>query len=246
MRKNEKNYTVYMHTAPNGKKYIGITSRRVEERWLNGRGYSRNEHFSSAIKKYGWKKIKHEILLEGLTEEQAEQKEIELIALYKSNQRKYGYNIANGGNAQGTISEETKKKMRKAKLGKPLSEEHRKHLSFAQKGRKMSEYNKQRIIEAHKGKPLSEETRRKISDAHKGKKVDKKLIEKMRDIRRKEVCQYSLDGQLIRVFSSVREVKRILGIESSQISRACNGVQQTSHGYIWRFREETNGKALCC
>ena len=224
-----------MHTLPNGKKYVGITKQDVKTRWQNGRGYTRNEYFTSAIKKYGWGNIKHEILLEGLTKEQAEQKEVELIAKHKSNQREYGYNIANGGNATGTISTEMKFKMSLAKKGKPLSEEHRKKLSIAQKGRKVSDYNKAKVIEAHKGKPLSEETKRKISLAHKGKKGNKKTLEKMRDARRKNVYQYSLDNQLIRVFTSVREVERVLGIENSQISRACNGKQATSHGYIWRF-----------
>ena len=44
-------YTVYKHTCPNGKIYIGITSMPVEKRWDCGRGYAKNPHFSAAIKK---------------------------------------------------------------------------------------------------------------------------------------------------------------------------------------------------
>ena len=33
---NDRCYTVYMHTSPSGKRYIGITSTSVEERWRNG------------------------------------------------------------------------------------------------------------------------------------------------------------------------------------------------------------------
>lgn len=33
-------YTVYMHTTPNGKRYIGITAQTVERRWQNGYGYA--------------------------------------------------------------------------------------------------------------------------------------------------------------------------------------------------------------
>ena len=46
-------YSVYKHTAPNGKVYIGITSADVKDRWKNGYGYYRNEHFFKAITKYG-------------------------------------------------------------------------------------------------------------------------------------------------------------------------------------------------
>lgn len=34
------NYTVYKHTFPNGKIYIGITKQAPSKRWRNGTGYS--------------------------------------------------------------------------------------------------------------------------------------------------------------------------------------------------------------
>lgn len=117
----EENYKVYKHTAPNGKVYIGITKReRAEERWgKDGYEYRRgsNPHFSRAINKYGWENIKHEIIIDGLTKCEAEQLEMELIAEYRSNERKYGYNIENGGNCSGTHSKEVREKIRQANLG---------------------------------------------------------------------------------------------------------------------------------
>ena len=35
----EKKYSLYRHTSPSGKVYIGITSQPVEHRWNHGRGY---------------------------------------------------------------------------------------------------------------------------------------------------------------------------------------------------------------
>lgn len=93
---NSRLYYVYKHTTPCGKVYIGITGRNPSIRWANGKGYNR-AYFKNAIEKYGWDNIKHEILFDSLTKEEAEQKEIELIAEYKSNQREYGYNISVGG-----------------------------------------------------------------------------------------------------------------------------------------------------
>lgn len=93
----KKDYCVYKHTAPNGKVYIGITCQNPLIRWANGLGYSRNGYFTNAIVKYGWDNIKHEILFDGLTKEDACQKEIELIAHYKSNIADFGYNLSSGG-----------------------------------------------------------------------------------------------------------------------------------------------------
>lgn len=94
-----RNFKVYMHTSPNGKKYIGITRQeKPERRWgSNGCGYIDNQHFWRAIQKYGWDNFQHEILFEDLTEEEAQQKEIELIAYYDSTDQTKGYNITAGG-----------------------------------------------------------------------------------------------------------------------------------------------------
>ena len=133
-----KNYIVQKHTTPNGKVYIGITNQTPQRRWSNGSGYYRQKLFNNAIEKYGWENIKHEILFDGLTKEQAEQKEIYLIALYKSNQREYGYNIAKGGNVP-YMSELAKEKISKSNKGK---------------------------IPWIKGKHHTDETKRKISESN--------------------------------------------------------------------------------
>lgn len=93
----ERIYKVYMHTLPNGKKYIGITKQDVARRWQNGKGYKSNSRFYRAILKYGWDNIKHEVLFENLTQDEAYQLEREMIALNESNNPNYGYNQTEGG-----------------------------------------------------------------------------------------------------------------------------------------------------
>lgn len=36
-------YTVYKHTSPSGKVYIGITKKKPEYRWNHGRGYKETD-----------------------------------------------------------------------------------------------------------------------------------------------------------------------------------------------------------
>ena len=176
-----ENYKVYMHTAPNGKVYIGITKQKLKRRWQNGSGYNKNSHFKRAIKKYGWDNFKHELLFENLSEEEAKRKEIELIAFYKSNDRKYGYNNSTGGeSASGKVlSEETKSKIRKANLGKKLPKETREKISKSNMGRKLSKEQIEIISRTHKGKKVSEETRKLISINTKKAMNNKEVKEKI-------------------------------------------------------------------
>lgn len=111
------NFKVYKHTFPNNKVYIGITKQKPKKRWENGKGYKGCDAMFNAVLKYGWDNIQHEILFEGLTYEEACEKEILLIALYKSNNRKYGYNIESGGLLNKEVTKETRKKLSEKATG---------------------------------------------------------------------------------------------------------------------------------
>ena len=127
-------YIVYKHTSPSGKVYIGITSLRPEERWGGGAGYVKNKHFNRAIKKYGWENIKHEILFDGLSKEDAFKTEIELIKEYRSSEREFGYNLGTGGEHGATgskWSDESRENHMNAIWSKPRnhSKEQKKRIS---------------------------------------------------------------------------------------------------------------------
>ena len=111
-------FIVYMHITPNNKKYIGITGRNPLIRWANGNGYIESPYFYNAIKKYGWDKIRHKILIHGLTKEQAIRWEIKLISYYNTTNRKYGYNLTTGGDSPNfTISSRLKMSKNSNKFG---------------------------------------------------------------------------------------------------------------------------------
>jgi hypothetical protein len=82
------------------------------------------------------------------------------------------------------LSEAAKEKLRLVNTGKSPSEEARRKMSEAQKGRVVSEEERQRIGERYRGKHLSEETRRKLSEAHKGQTYSSEAMRKMGEARR--------------------------------------------------------------
>lgn len=100
---NERNYIVYCHSFPNGKKYFGITCQGWKKRWgKGGIGYKKQLVYY-AIKKYGWYNTTHYILFKNLTENEAKQKEIDLIAKYNTTDKRYGYNVDKGGGDAPTL-----------------------------------------------------------------------------------------------------------------------------------------------
>ena len=162
-----ENYKLYIHKFPNGKVYIGITSQDVDERWRHGEGYKKQLVYR-AILKYGWDAISHQVLLSGMTKEQAELKEMEFISAFKSNNPEYGYNVANGGNCYGTHSEETKRKIAEANTGRICTEETRKKISLGNSGKKIPKEQRDKISQSLKGRVLPQEHRERIGAAKKG------------------------------------------------------------------------------
>ena len=221
-------YTVYQHKNKiNEKVYIGITSQKPEQRWgSQGCNYKSSPHFYSAIQKYGWDNFEHNILFTDLTKEQACLKEQELIKEYNSTNREFGYNSTSGGDIF-TMNEETRQKMSQAMirnqngLGHPCSEEKKEKISNAQKGRKFTEEHKQKLSEAAKNRhvPCSEE---------------KKQILKEKSHKKSVYCE-----ELDKIFESVQECSRQLGIPATSISKLCNGRGKTLKGYHLRYYNDT-------
>lgn len=175
-----KTYYVYKHTNIfNEKCYIGITSQNPVRRWAKGVGYSKSQSkFYNAILKYGWDNFTHEILFEGLSFEDALNKEVELIILFDSYENGYNTSLGGKGNPGHSVSLDARKSMSIAHKGqvswtkgKSLTEEHKQKLSEARKGKATGERPaevKEKISKSLKGKRKSAEARAKMSIAKKG------------------------------------------------------------------------------
>lgn len=126
-------YKVYMYTFPDGKVYIGVTSRKLTER--RDFGYRHNHGLTAALRMHGWHGIKKEILIDGLSKESAFEMEQKLIAEYDATNPLKGYNISHGG--IGTFR------------GLKHSEEHKRYMSELYKGRHFSSQALQNMKNAH-------------------------------------------------------------------------------------------------
>ena len=99
----------------------------------------------------------HEILFSNLSKYDACEKEKELIKLYNSTDRRFGYNQSTGGESGA--------------CGVHPSQETIEKLRIASTGRKRGVEELKKFSEKMRGHPVSKETREKISNSLKGKPV---------------------------------------------------------------------------
>lgn len=205
-----RSWCVYMHeNRINGKRYIGITSQKPEKRWKNGLGYKGCPHFMAAISKHGWDAFRHDILYAGLSKEEAELLEVELIAKYQTTDPTKGYNAAFGGNT-------TK--------GYKIPEQGRRNISAAHIGWRhppevCAKMSRTRTGEGNHfyGKHHTEAAIVANVKAHGGRAV--------------------LCIETGAIYVSLGEAERKTGVNRYQISGCCNRKQscKTAGGYHWQF-----------
>ena len=190
-------------------------------------GY-KSQFFYKAIEKYGWENIRHKILLSNLSKEEARQKEIEYISIYKSNTREYGYNLTDGGD---------------------LALYHRhyhKVAKYAPSGELIQTYNNR--YEAQKDNNLPNSN---VNNIYNGKitlkngymfifydneppsKIDPYKASK----NTYRILQYDLDGNFLNEFINGKDVEKYLNIKNGQmlVLRACKS-GHVAYGYQWRYR----------
>lgn len=101
----------------NGKVYIGQTIHTFSQRYQGDISNTKNEHLKRAISYYGKDAFQiDEVFDVAETKEELDEKEKFYIDSFKSNQKRYGYNLMGGGH-NGTHAEETRRKIGEAQKG---------------------------------------------------------------------------------------------------------------------------------
>lgn len=119
-------------------------------------------------------------------------------------------------------------------------------------GKHHSEESKNKMSESHKGKILSEDTKEKISNTMKGKVPNNKGKHRSEETKKKisetqinnpklskQVAQYTLDGELVKVWDSISETGRN-NFNFKSVCACCQGKRNTHKGYKWKYYEGTN------
>lgn len=213
---NDHRWSVYIHTnKANGKKYVGITSQKPEDRWLGGHGYDRNLKFGRAIEKYGWDGFTHEVLYTGISESEAKKIERALISELMTQDDSYGYNMTSGGDGVCGFKHSVLSRMK---------------MSVSKSGANHPNYHKHR----------TDATRSKIAIGLTGNKNAVGVIrseetkQRMSAAKKKPVEMYA-DGVFVKLFNSAIDAQEETGINRKNISLCCIGQRKSAGGYNWKF-----------
>lgn len=219
MSLRENIYYVYRHIRLDKDEpfYIGIGNSNYKYNRANAKSHTqRNKHWINIANKSD---IEIEIILEGLTLEEANNKEIEFIKLYGRHLDGGTLcNIKEGGEAGGVgnnITESHKKAISKKAIQRFENEDYIEKYRFARSNFKHSEETLQKFKEARKHK----------KNPPKGVRFDKPA---------EQVVQLTKEGIFIMVHKSITSTKK-LGYLPTSIVKVCKGKSKYHLGYQWKY-----------
>lgn len=216
------NFYLYLHIneETNLPFYVGIGTKEPKNTFkgVYSRAYkksSRSQYWKNYTNKY---KYSIQILEESDNYEYIKQRERDFIKLYGKSKSKNGLlvNLTDGGEGvQGyKHSEETKRKMSIAKLGKKFPNRKKSPARGP-----MSDKQKGKISNSLKGHITSEETKNKLSKAFS-----------------KSILQYTLNNILVRKWNNSKEASISTNISQSFISRAASGMYNNkARKFLWYY-----------
>jgi group I intron endonuclease len=193
--------------------YIGQTTKNLQERWTHHKKKGSNcRYLKYAFQKYGIDNFEFKLICICFDSD-LNRFEIDYIKKYNSLVPN-GYNLRAGGENGGKQNDETKLK-----------------ISNSLKNRTDIIRGKPQL-----GKPHTDEVKQKISNSLKGRKINQEVIQK----RVKTAIKfnvYKIDiktGIILDSFNGYSEAAQNVGTTKNSIWSACNGVQHTSKGFIWK------------
>lgn len=224
----------------NNKKYVGQTIRSLRDRIRDYELGLGNEYLNNSIGKYGWDNFEFQIIDTANSLEELNQKEIDYIKKYDSNNKEFGYNIERGGR-NSVPTEETLEKMSKAHAGMKQTENWiNKRIAVAgsdeakKYGKAKTEEEKQYLRENSpkfwQGKSRDAETRDKISKT----KKERGLSEKQKDCICKKVYKINILTNETEIFESTTVASMNEKVNQSTVSRWCSANKVVS-GFLWRY-----------
>ncbi len=210
-----KNIVYKITNAINNKVYIGVTQHPLKKRWQQHKcnANKKSYHLYNAMKKYGFDNFNIEVFFEVNTKKEMLDKEIELISLHKSNDRRYGYNNSTGGES--------------SRKGCKLTQEQKNKISHYQKHRKR--------------KPHSEKTKMKMREKAKGR--DMSLAVSASAKKRKGKPSHNRVKVILNdkeIFNSITEASLATGVLVTSIHNNLKGLSKTTKKGTWKIYKVEN------
>ena len=236
--RNKNTFKVYMHVnKQTGKKYIGITCEKINSRWRGGKAYKSNGHFKNAIDKYGWEEgFEHLVLFDNLSQQEAMEKEIELIAKYR-NTPEGVYNITDGGE-HCFQTPESISKMKETKR-KNKTPEHLLRVKLAAQARDFDGQNNPFF-----GKHHTEQTKKKMSENHWSKRDPERFLNSIvinkkggENPHAKQVIRIS-DGK---IYSCIKDCYKENNVTKNTITAYCMGRRSV---YLYMYKVDYDNLSL--
>lgn len=243
---NMNNYKIYKYTnLINGKIYIGQTCRSIKKRaGKDGIHYQGCAHFYRAIQKYGWNNFICEIIIDQLSQDEANYWEEYYITSLKSYDYNYGYNIAFGGlnktmpdSSRLLISQKAKVRYLDPTQNPMYGKKHNETTKNIMSEKKLGDKN------PFYGKHHSIESKIKISQNNKGKTNNKKIwtYEERQEasLKFKEIAKswsrkvHCIEDNLI--FNTVTEAAQYYSISKGTLSGHLHGKQLSCKNKHFEF-----------
>ena len=245
---------IYKYTFQNGKVYIGQTIHpraRKTQHFCKSTG-QRHVSFWRAYEKYGFPDYEIIEVIEKETREELcdtlNEREQYYIAFYKSNNKRYGYNLTSGGKVF-IVSEEGRMHMSEARSDKmPI-------LQYDLNGDFIAEYESTtkaaKAIDSYPSSVwaccLGTASGRKAKKVQMIKGYTFRFKRDFPDVPshinlnitsiKRPVLQFALNGRYIQEWESVLDAAKGVGCQESGIRQCCYGSYKQCHGYMWRYRD---------
>ena len=250
-------WKVYKRTCPNGRVYIGITSRTLEERM--GAGYQNNLEFALAIREFGKENIISEVLEEcdsydlAIEREKYYIQEYEHICYNKIAKKKTSCTVLL---AQSSLHRDTSTKQVTTNKRHiiPLTPRptgrHRCPINvYDLQGTYLITYPSAKIASQELGVNNGD-----IISCCKGVKSNGKpryqakgyvfryATNNLSDfidvpVACKRVNQYTLEGEYLKTFNSLTEAWYETGASIGAIGHVCKGLTKSAGGFLWKYAE---------
>ena len=231
-----KNGSVYIiKNTVNNKIYVGQTRQTFKNRFKVHK--SQKSYLGNALRKYGIEKFDINILSVPIYNLSIiEKKLIDYYDCIAPN----GYNLESGGKRDYTVSDITRDRMRRARIGKKASDSTRLKMSISMTGKKRKPFKrpphsietKIKMSIAKKGVVFSEEHKKNM----RGKKHKKEHIEKIQEKRRRTYEIICPNGNKI-ITNKISEYCEKYNLSHGTMFLVAQGKRKHYKKYIVRFLE---------